>query len=373
MKFARISALGFAAFTALVTSSAAPSIAAGADQGVLHMISIDVDGGGGTLFVTPEGKSLLIDTGWPAATAARTGGETSAQRIAAAAASLGITRLDYVIITHYHIDHLGGVVDLLAELPVGTFIDHGVNRELPPPLNPNAPPNATPGRGAGNSTQANYEKYVALLAGHGHIIAKPGDKLRIGSMTVTFVTADQQVIAKPLLGAGKPNPACQGIGTMDADGGIENAESVGSIITFGKVKIAALGDLSWNMEGKLFCPVDRVGPVDILVVTQHGSNLSSNPASVAALRPIVAVMGNGATKGGDPEPIKTVGASPRLQGFWRLHSSERHPDTDGPADYVANLTSRPDEGHAIRLRITTTGAIVVTNDRNDFSKIYQVK
>jgi competence protein ComEC len=149
----------------------------------------------------------------------------------------------------------------------------------------------------------------------------------------------------------------------------ENARSVASVITFGRTRIADFGDLSWNMETRLACPVDRVGPVDVLIVTQHGSGLSSNPASVNELKPIVAVMDNGPTKGGDVDPIRTISQSPRLKGFWRLHASVRHPETDGAPDYIANLVGGAD-GHAVEVDVSRDGTIKVVNTRNGFSQTY---
>src|ERR1700746_2386250 len=78
-----------------------PSLAA---EGTLKIVSVEVEGGGGTLFVTPEGKSLLIDSGWPAnygLLPSPDGAKNSAERIVAAAKKLGVTKLDYVIITHF--------------------------------------------------------------------------------------------------------------------------------------------------------------------------------------------------------------------------------------------------------------------------------
>src|SRR5215471_14776150 len=96
--------------------------------------AIDVEGGAATLYITPEHQSLLIDTGWPADLGAKD--PDSAQRIIAAARRHGLSKLDYVLITHYHVDHVGGLPELLSQFPVGTILDHGPNREVPPPDSP---------------------------------------------------------------------------------------------------------------------------------------------------------------------------------------------------------------------------------------------
>ena len=304
---------------ALVTAVAGAKPSAPIGSKDLRIIMVDVEGGAAVLFVTPEGKSLLIDTGW----APGLGGPrpipgapppppmpSSADRIAAAAASLGIRKIDYLIMTHYHADHLGGIQALVAKLPVGTFIDHGPNREEPPP-------NATP-RQLAFATATLYPQWVAAYQGHEHITAQVGQTLDVGSMHLQFVTSDGHMPDTPLPGAGQPNSLCAGVPQMERDGGEENARSVGTLLTFGKTRILDLGDLTWNKEIELLCPANKIGKVDIYFVTGHGMNLSSSPPT-GALDPLIGLMQNGPTKGGDQEPIKTVNSYPGLEGFWRTH------------------------------------------------------
>ena len=370
---------------ALVTSALTlPALAA---EGTLKVVSVDVEGGGGTLFVTPDGRSLLIDTGWPSnygLLPSPDGARNSADRIVAAAKKLGLSKIDYLIITHYHMDHVGGVVDLVKQMPVGTFIDHGPNVEhLPPGVkdDPQLP---------GGAPDILYPKYLEAIKGSKHIVAKPGQVIRIGSMTDTIVSSDGVVLSKPLPGAGAPNPACDTAESKAtrSDGGEENTRSVASLIEFGKVSIAMFGDLSWRKERELSCPVGKLGHVNLLIVTQHGSNISSNPASIADMHPDIALMGSGGKKGGDQDPIKLIKASPGLMGFWQTHESFAHPEWSGDKNMIANLnppasaiaahakelfTVPPDQGHAIHAEITTDGKITMTNDRNGYSKTYQVK
>src|ERR1700692_1611599 len=176
-------------------ASAQPTIAKHA-YGKLKIYFVDVEGGQSTLFVAPNGQSLLIDAGWP-------GNEgRDADRIVAVARNAGITRIDYLLLTHYHTDHVGGVPQLVARIPVGTFIDHGPNRELDHGI-----------------TEHGYAEYQKVLAsGHyRHIVAQPGELLPIPGLTARVISADGNLIPSPLPGAGAPNPFCTISGVRPAD------------------------------------------------------------------------------------------------------------------------------------------------------------
>jgi beta-lactamase superfamily II metal-dependent hydrolase len=368
---------GAAWLAAACLAAAAPAWA----EPVLKIVSIDTEGGAATLFVAPEGRSLLIDTGWPKGFGempSPDGSAESADRIVAAAKKLGVTKLDYVIVTHYHDDHSGGVGALAAKIPIGAFIDHGANGD---PLKDGTPPERVINTPAGQ-----YPRYLDAVRGHARRIVKAGDVIHIGSLTDTIIASDGQVIARPLPGAGRKNPQCPAPAPLPLN---ENTRSVASLISFGKVTIAQFGDLSWDKEYELACPLDRIGKVNLLLVTQHGSaRVSSNPVQVASMRPDVAIMPNGGKKGGDPEVIATVSAQKSLQGFWRLHENYAHPELSGDPNLIANLNppqavidavaakpyeAPPDMGYDIEADVTQDGVIMVTNTRNGFSRTYNVK
>jgi beta-lactamase superfamily II metal-dependent hydrolase len=314
----------------------------------LEIYFVDVEGGQATLFVTPEGHSLLIDTGWPG------NDGRDADRIVAAAKQAGLSKIDFVLLTHYHMDHAGGATQLVARFPVGAFIDHGPNRE----------PNE-------KNTEQGWEDYQKLIADKGvkRITVKPGDILPIHGIHAEVVSSDGAVIEKPLHGAGNPNPACATTEKRAADQ-TENARSLGTMFTFGKVRILDLGDLTWDKELDLVCPVNKLGTVDVYIVSHHGWSQSNSPALLAAITPRLSIMDNGAKKGGTPSSWDIIKNAPRLEDFWQLHYSEEGGTSHNSADnLIANL-SGPDQGNYLKLTVWEDGKLEVFNSRTQAAKQY---
>jgi beta-lactamase superfamily II metal-dependent hydrolase len=330
----------------------------------LLIVMMDAEGGAASLFVTPEGQSLLVDTGWGTNSPARLGANgvpapdapaPTADRIAAAAARLGLRKIDYVLITHYHADHVGGVIDLLAKIPVGTFIDHGPNRETPGPV------------------ESSYLRYVAATSGHGRRSVKAGETMQIGSMTLTFVASDGAVVERPLPGAGGPTAHCDVPDKPPALGGEENDRSVGFIATYGRARILDLGDLTWSKEKELVCPVNKLGRVDLLLVSHHGSESSSSPPLIAAAAARVALVANGARKGGDKSVFQTLSDAQPSPAVWQEHTATRAPEANRPDDYIANLTVQPDAAHDLDSSVDRDGRVQVTNTRNGYTESYPAR
>jgi beta-lactamase superfamily II metal-dependent hydrolase len=348
----------------LVMAGCLTCAAAQSSAGKLRVYFIDVEGGQSTLFVTPEGQSLLIDTGWPSNCSVGSKGTIDctpeardADRIVAAAKDAGISKIDYVLITHYHVDHAGGIPQLVARIPVGTFIDHGPNRELDKGI-----------------TEKDYALYQQVLATgkYKNIEPKPGDVLPIRGITATVISQDGNLIDKPLPGAGEPNAYCKVSERRPADQ-TENSRSLGIVINFGKLKLLDLGDLTWDKEMQLMCPNNKLGHIDVLIVSHHGWNQSSSPALVDAIHPRVAIMDNGANKGGSTAPLKLIKAAPGLETLWQLHySQEGGPANNTAAAYIANLHG-PDAGHRIDLVAAEDGSFDVTNERTKITKHYPAK
>ena len=152
----------------------------------LEIYFIDVEGGQSTLFVTPGGQSLLVDTGWPG------NAFRDANRIVAACKRAKVKKIDYLLITHYHMDHVGGVPQLVAKMPVGTFIDHGPNRET------------------ANSAQVPYQDYQKAIGSSNHLVVKPGDRLPIKGLDALVVSADGNLIGSPVTRRRTAQPILRG-------------------------------------------------------------------------------------------------------------------------------------------------------------------
>ena len=359
----------------IATTALAVALASG--QGrmsrALDVYLIDVEGGNATLFVSPSGESLLMDTGNGGQAAVR-----DADRIMAAAKNAGLTRIDHLITTHYHGDHFGAMAELAGRIAIGNFIDHG----------PNVQPNA--------NTDAFLTKvYPALYAKARHTVVRPGDRVNMGEVNVRVVSSAGQVLTTPLEGAGRPNRHCAAF-TPQAPDATENAQSVGAHITFGRFRLVHLGDLTANKEFDLMCPVNRLGEVDLFIVSHHGQPTSNAEVLVHAIEPRVALLNNGTRKGGQPEAMQVLFSAPRLEDIWQLHfsllSGQEHTvpgmfiangfDEQPSAMPIAPLAApAPGPGaapppahngpaHWIKVSARDDGSFTVTNGRNAFSKTY---
>src|ERR1700743_89769 len=108
-----------AVMSAVLLSVSSTAIAQ--QRNTLDIYVTDVEGGNGTLFVTPSGESVLIDTG------NANGAVRDAGRIMDAVKDAKLTQIDHLILTHYHGDHFGGMEEVAKQIPIKEFIDHGPN------------------------------------------------------------------------------------------------------------------------------------------------------------------------------------------------------------------------------------------------------
>jgi competence protein ComEC len=340
----------------------------------LNIYLVDVEGGNATLFVPPSGESVLIDSGNGGAAAAR-----DADRIMAAVKDAGLSQIDHLITTHWHGDHFGGMAELASRIPIREFIDHGGIVET-----------------AAAANAFLKDVYPTLYGKSKHTVAKPGDRVAVKDLDWRIVTSAGQVLKTPLPGGGIANPSCASYKPQDPDP-TENAQSVGSAITFGRFRMVHMGDVTWNKEFELMCPSNPIGTVDLWVVSHHGQPISNAEVLVHALRPRVAILNNGTRKGGQPGAMKIIHSSPGLEDLWQLHFSllsgqeytvpglfiantvddqqpampiaAMEPPAPGPGTAPAPVHNGP--AHWIKVSAQPDGTFTVTNGRNNFSKTYR--
>ncbi len=314
----------------------------------LQIYFIDVEGGQATLVVSPSGQSLLIDTGW-------SGYEgRDGDRIVAAGHQAGLKQLDYVLITHYHRDHVGGVPQLADSFKIGTFVDHGPNQEDTA------------------ETRADYAAYEKAIAGHAHVVVKPGWGLPIKGIEVRVLTANGDHLADPLPGAGEANQYCAAEPAAPEDK-TENSRSIGVLITYGQFRFLDMGDLTKKKELELICPNNPIGKVDLFMVSHHGEDSSNAKAFVWAVHPRVAIINNGARKGGKPAAWQIVHDSPGLEDLWQLHyAAEADHDHNVSDDHIANVKENC-EGKYLKVSGSADGTFSVTNGRTGVEKIFAKK
>jgi beta-lactamase superfamily II metal-dependent hydrolase len=314
----------------------------------LETTVIDVEGGKAVLTVSPSGESLLFDLGWPGY------GGRDVNRIVEAAKAAGLKQIDYLVISHYDIDHLGDVPALVAAFPVKHIVDNGSLQTF------------------GRDFEARYKPFAAVRDAMPHMSVKPGDKIPITGMDVTVLEAAAKGIATALPGAGAPNPACAATPQKPENAGDhEDNMSIGLLFTLGKFRMLDLADLEAFYQYKLVCPNNLIGTVDVYQVSVHGQEKGISGVLEPAIHARVAIMANGPRKGGDPASWPILRGVPGLEDIWQVHFSlAGGPERNPPEDYIANLDAAC-QGKWLRLSAQPDGTFTVTNSRNGFSKTYK--
>jgi beta-lactamase superfamily II metal-dependent hydrolase len=342
--------------------SASTSLAAAAPQ-TLQIYFIDVEGGQSTLIVTPQRETLLVDAGF-----AGDGGFTATPgdpakarhpgRILAAMRDAGVQRIDYLMVTHFHRDHIGGIPEIAQLVPVGTFVDHGSAY----------PAEQRTKAGTDALDVAAYDAYLETRRRGRHLQPKPGDQLPLEGIRATVVSADRSTLPAPLAGAGKPNSSCRP-SAPPTDPEDENPRSNGIVVEFGRFRFLDLGDLNAQPLYSLVCPVDRVGRIDVYLVPHHGHSDAADPATLAAFQPRVAVVNNAPRKGGRLPLLQMLARASGVES-WQLHVSSEGATDNAPVERIANLEGEVDSGYWLKLSANADGSFTMTNGRTGAVKAY---
>ncbi len=311
----------------------------------LEIYAIDVEGGQATLLVTPEGDSFLIDTGWAGHN------HRDADRIFAAAKAAHVKKIDWLLITHFHADHVGGVYQLAEKMPIVHFVDHGTSVEK------------------GKDAEILYNEYEDVRSKGDHLRVEAGQTIPVKGIDVQVLSAGGNVIDTSLADAGAPNPACRGY-DRPAETTDENGQSVGVLITYENFRMLDMGDLTKDREYDLVCPDNKIGTVDFFLVSHHGMNLSNSPAFVHAISPRVALVDNGPHKGGTAEVWQTLRDTRGLLDIWQLHYAiDADKQHNSPDTFISNLDANC-QGNWIKVTAEGDGSFTVYNSRNKFEKTY---
>lgn len=319
-------------------------------QKTLDIYFLDTEGGQSTLFASPSGESLLMDTG------TKDSAGQQVDRIMAAIKEAGIQQLDYVIVSHYHGDHVGNAAELANRLPIRHFFDHG-------PFTVELQPNRA----------AAFNSYLTVRERARATVPKPGDKIPVAGLDVEVVSSAGQLLTSPVAaapGAGVRNPACREASDKVQDPTPENYESVGILVQYGRFRFLDLADLTWNQEEKLVCPNNLLGTFDVYHTTRHGTDWAGSPPLVHGARARVAVMNNGAKKGGTLDSWRIIHGTPGFEDLWQEHYSELVDKEHNPSEnFVANL-NETDHGYTLKMSVRSDGSFTMKNERNGFTKDY---
>jgi competence protein ComEC len=311
-----------------------PRFAAVAEGKPLEIFFIDVLGGAATLIVTPERESILLDTGWPGEK------DRDPERIVRVLRDVaGLDRLDHLVTTHWHTDHYGGVAGLARRIPIIHYWDRG----YPEPGATDSPPPTDPLMAA----------YLSASAGRRWPLY-PGDSLPLsGKLTARVLASSGRVIAAT---AGAPdNPLCAKVpDDLEADPS-DNARSLAVRFSFGEFTFLDCGDLTWNVEKRLICPKDLIGPIDLYQVTHHGMSISNHPTLLETVRPSVAIVNNGPRKGGDPKTLERLRAIASIKQVYQLHRNVAA-GADGNVDQDRIANPDPAGGQFIRVTVAPDGS-----------------
>ncbi|MEO7412238.1 MAG: MBL fold metallo-hydrolase [Opitutaceae bacterium] len=299
---------------------------AGQKDKTLDVYWIDSEGGGSTLIVTPNDESVLIDTGNP--------GGRDPGRIVAAAKAAGLSKLDYVLLTHFHGDHFGGGAEVAQQIPIGTIFQRAI---------PEGDPDGRP-----QTTFPQQIKAWKDIPAKREALA-PGVIIPLKAVTgapkleLVCLAADKKTV-EPNAAQMKTKNPLTGTGETRTIAPSDNDNSAVFVLSFGGFRFFDGGDLTWNYEEKLVTPYNLAGVVDVYQTNHHGLEVSNNPVLMQSLAPNVIVMNNGPRKGGQPGAFASIKKVTGVSAHYQLHKSLNAPEENAPAEFIANTDSPPGRG-----------------------------
>ena len=282
----------------------------------------------------------------------------SANRELMAKARALVTKIDMLIATHFHRDHIGGIPELVQRVPVRTFVDYG---SAYPPEN-----RAKPDLVDAQDAQA-YDDYLPVRSKARHLQPKPGDRLALKGLRTTVVSTNGIALNRPLRNAGDSNQACPPAPRFTSYPGDENLRSVGVVVEYGRFRFLNLGDLNGPPLFDLVCPRDLIGSIDVYLAPHHGGNGAAEPATLAAFRPRSVVVNNAPRKGGRGGMLKMLGEAKDLDA-WQLHVSPEGGENNSPPERTANID--PSTAYWLKVRARADGSFSVINGRTGLEKAY---
>lgn len=308
----------------------------------LEIYWVDVDGGAATLIVTPGGESILVDAGEDR--------ESHAARIHQVASQVaGLTQIDHFVATHWHGDHYAGATRVHQRIPIRNFYDRGFPTE-----------SDYAAKGDLKRAREGIAKYRETTRG-GSRTLKPGDEITLrqsaGLPNVGLNCLASAGEFLPTTGNFTRNPFCAARTSKPPDE-TDNGQSLVLLLSYGDFSFLDTGDLTWELEAELVCPVNRVGRVDLFQTSHHGLDSSNNPVLIESIRPRVVVVNNAPKKGAEPETMKTLMGVEGIETIWQVHRNLRTgPELNTPPRFIANAQGTA--GEFIKATVRADGTFSV--------------